>query len=731
MNQYILLQSKHISIDDSKFELVTVTTPKQVRDAVSQMQSGVVALDFETRGTKPWLPNNYPVCVSLYDGHKAICLAYSDPHNEEECKEITNCLGEALLGRPDIKLIAHNVAFDALWFNQWLPNWYRCTYTMFKFLASEGWIGQSHSLKTAQVDLLEWDEKGDVEVEEWLVRAGHVTGSKAKKDTVEKLLDKWANKKVSPNKGEMWRVPMDILGYYNCTDVYSTWHLYTDIFMPVASLPIMENLHIILDSFILLNKAVAEAAHTGIKIDTPQLIAYRDYLKGKVESSYDAFLSYPDVREYADDLKTEALAELGKKEPPQRTKRDTLNKRWTQWTEKYHKLEDSEVFNPNSSAQLCTLFYERMQFPVEIVTKTNNPSVGKAALPLLGPAGVLLKDYKKLHKELEFVDKAVLRSEADGRIHPELRVPGTQTLRLSGSGGFSIHQMPKSAGFLRCWIPDDGTSWLSQDVDALEQVVLAELSGDEALLNLYGPDAKKPNDVYLYNGSALPKIGDTIRAAGYDTERPTKEMIDYVKKKCKAERSIAKLVSLAAAYGVGVKKLITILKVNGIELSYNEVKKILSAYWSLYGGVADYYDELKEEWRSNDGWILDALGIPMALDKRKLHDIGNSIIQRSGHLLLVLCVGELQRRRDEGECPAFEWKIPDFHDEMLVQCLQENEKEVKWHMNDVMNRWLNEVIDPVYTKISGEAEVITNFAEAKVDPEDLAEWEELMEELDL
>lgn len=532
MKPYVMLKPVKLEIDDSNFHLIECYTDADIRTAIADhIKDGVVAIDFETRGVRAYHPSNYTVCVSLCDGHSTICLHWPDASDEESCKFLTKGLGEALQERSGIRLIAHNLAFECMWFEDWLPNWHGCTYTMFKFLASEGWFNQKWGLKEAQVDLLGWEAKGDVAVDEWLIANGYKRGKGA-------------------DKSQMWRTPVEILGYYNCLDSYSTWHLWNSVFRPVLEMPIMANLGPILEAFLSLNRAVRESVFKGIPVNKKKHAQYLKVLDKQRETAKDKFLNHPKVKEFRAILNDECVAAIAEKEPPKMTKSGKISQRYVDWLEKLEKARVTDHFNVASSHQLNRLFYDFLGNEIIIRTKPTeanpkgNPSTGKAALPLLGDVGRLLQKVKKYEKEADFAKRLTEQLEFDGRVRAEMKVPGTITMRLSGAGGFSLHQVPKSAGFLGSWEADRGYTLISQDVDALEQVVLTELSGDETLLSLYGPDAK-PNDVYLRNGSAIPKIGDSFRAAGYDPINPTIEGISNAKKTCKKERNIAKLLTLS------------------------------------------------------------------------------------------------------------------------------------------------------------------------------------------
>lgn len=63
------------------------------------------------------------------------------------------------------------------------------------------------------------------------------------------------------------------------------------------------------------------------------------------------------------------------------------------------------------------------------------PPTGKEVLPALGEIGRLLTQYNQLTKRLEYVESYLAASAMDGKIHPQLRAPGTATGRLASGGG--------------------------------------------------------------------------------------------------------------------------------------------------------------------------------------------------------------------------------------------------------------------------------------------------------
>jgi DNA polymerase I-like protein with 3'-5' exonuclease and polymerase domains len=342
--------------------------------------------------------------------------------------------------------------------------------------------------------------------------------------------------------------------------------------------------------------------------------------------------------------------------------------------------------------------------------KESSPSTGVKAYPTLGEIGALLKQQKDQAKEMSYV-QSCLDHLRNGKINPQFRMPGTLTCRLAGSGGLNLQQIPKSRGYLECWKPLPGKSWIDCDHTSLEQVVLAELSQDNALFKIYGPSAK-PNDIYLFNGSQLPIIGDKIRAAGYDPDNPTVEAIAHVKKVCKKERGISKVITLGSSYGMGAAKLRMTLGLQGIEVSPKEAKAMVESYWNIYAGVKDYEKFLLEEYEKNNGWVLNGIGRPVGIAKDYIKDIVNRVIQSTGHDVHMEYVRICDALFLEAglNVNGIVW---DFHDQSIVECKTED-KDIVYEIlgtkaYEILNdKYLNGVI-----KLQGDPQHIATMADAK------------------
>jgi hypothetical protein len=97
--------------------------------------------------------------------------------------------------------------------------------------------------------------------------------------------------------------------------------------------------------------------------------------------------------------------------------------------------------------------------------------------------------------------------------------------------------------------------WPEGDILAAEPHVLAELSKDKALLELYGPNANPNHDRYLFTLAGIPSPHfDPVRAV-YDRDNPTKESVKKAKAECKKLRGLGKVLCVGENTHVRVKDL--------------------------------------------------------------------------------------------------------------------------------------------------------------------------------
>jgi hypothetical protein len=362
---------------------------------------------------------------------------------------------------------------------------------------------------------------------------------------------------------------------------------------------------------------------------------------------------------------------------------------------------------------------------VEIeLTKGGALAVGADAMSQLPDAwGEPLRELRDSFKELSYAESYldVIHLDVHGnwRLHPGWKAPGPVTCRLAGAEP-NFQQIPKSLGLLECFIPDDGTGWVEADWTAIEPHVLAELSRDDGLMQLYGPDAL-PHDRYLFSVAHYPgPVGDAVRQF-----YPLDECDDFAsrvkaaKRECKRERTIGKKMVLSGDYGAGWRKQFRGLMAEGVSVTEAEVQEMNEAHRQFHAGVyLEFGPELEDEWHRRGGYVLNGLGFPMCIAEEKKKDCINRVIQSTAHYIHVMYVSHLARLLQIAGIPTH-GIVWDFHDQFIIQVPTESVAHATRLAEDAA-RWVNEIIGTTVT-LKAEPTTPVNLAQAKM-PE---EWAKL------
>jgi hypothetical protein len=662
-------------------------------------------------------------------------------------------------------------------------NWKSCSYLLFKLLAGEGYAGQQWGLKAAQKELLGWRSTNEKELDEWLVTHGYFVGSlhadmdhKHGRLLAYNTFNKRGGRKIRPNKAEMHQAPPHILGHYCALDAYSTYLLHEEILVPALAQfneRAQERIGEHVGEWMTLIRLHVSQQLSGIFVDRDQLFSYQEVLSLKIEDKRKEFFEHPSVMEHIKLFQEMELDVIREAEPPQYkklkvpeskpepdkltkagkpsknwdkwverqeliadmldnpSKHQEINGNWTRWKEKFEKNEKVWHFNPGSSLHLEWLYYEWLEFPCRVKTKSDGRATDEKAKLGWGPSGRLLIEIDQMEKELTYVRAALFESEADGIAHVRMKAPGTVTLRLAGGSmkknkkepNLSLHQQPKSRPYLECFKSRPGRVIVQSDFAALENVVLAEVTRDPAMLTLYGPNSLK-TDAYIWNGSQLPVLGEKFREAGYDPKNPSQESVSLIKKTLKLERGIAKKVSLGKNYGMGAGKLRADLELEGIEMSKEEAYAIIDGLNTLYKvAYLDYPSYLEEEWLTNRGYVLNCLGLPCSVDNSKKKDLVNRVTQSSGHQITVKSLAIMEEVLEEKGFHMMWWPgaekhkefvapwIADFHDEHMLEAAVEVKDIIKDSYEERLRR-LNEWLDG-YVKLEADPEIGMDLAHFK------------------
>lgn len=653
-------------------------TLRQVQELLPIVPGELWSIDLETNGVDAADPACYIVGIGISNdrGSYYVNLLQAADDTRRYLKQF---LGAA-------RLTSFNIMFDGAfllaWTGQWLQ-WEFCSYAYFKNLSSEGHPGQSWNLATAQRDVLGWDESNKTVLEQELKLRGL-------------------------SKGDMWRLPADILGTYCAADADAAWQLYQELNTQCES-PQQKDYHQRI--FLTEVRLLAEQQLRGIQINETRLQTCHSELLVNIDSAMNAFLKHPQVAHHIAAHNEVIRAAWIAAEPLRLTKAGEESARWQAWRDREQRHMTDKGFNPNSKQQLANLFYDKLGYKAVKFTETGRQVVDRKVLPALGEPGKALAQYNLLVKRRGYVEAVIAKSRRDGCLHPQFNSVGTITTRLGGSGGLNLQQMPKDKAFLTAFEARPGHVLVQLDFASIEPAMLAEFSQDRSLLQLYGPTAKPNQDIYLYTAANIPALAGDIEKY-YDTKNPTAEGAAAAKKFCKRERSIAKTVCLGSAYGMGVGKMHETLHLGGVDISLAEVRKIHAAYWALYAGIKRFQSRLTDMWMNLGGYVISALGRPIPVAEGLLKDIVNRHIQTSAHEVLQLYIWHLARLRDERNLTWFPWVI-DFHDEVIVECKREDADEVARSFVDALAATNADLGMDI--PVCGTPQIASNLAEIKME----------------
>ncbi len=667
----------------------------------------LIALDIETTGLDPFTDTIVGIAIAGNFGN-----AFYDVREPAALHNILSWLRYQ-------KWTAYNTMFDGAFiikaqqqlfggaYHQYTPAIAGDAMVAFKMAANEGWPGQRYTLQTAIEDVLGWESN--------------------QKDTLGELLAKHGLGKGDMSK--LMELEPEAFALYGAMDAEAAWQLEAFFEDLREGFPAMKESYA---HYTTLVQLAIEQRLRGITIDRSSLEALNSDLERSMHQLEVEFRNMPQISSYLanyeqvegtrSEEKTREHWVRAKKQDQPWLYPDLWQpfaveepKAWElehgAWRRKVVevKLTSRKVkevkFNIQSKQQLVKLFYDHLGYTPTEQTEKGFPKIDKKVLPSLGEAGKVLAEYNKKLKLHGYVTKLLERS-ITGRLHYDLRIHGTMTGRSAGAGGLNIQQLAKDEAYLKCFRAAEGYSLIDTDFNSLENVVLAELSRDPGLLELYA--SGKPHDAYLF--TACHVFPDAGIKEVYKPENPTKESVAEAKKLFKKYRSIAKIVVLSSNYGASPKKIHSSLNQSGVEISLREVEEIHRKYWELFAGIKRYGKSLEREWKSREGYILNGLGRPICIPEDQLKDIVNRDCQSTGVGMLHKLLFFIDKMRRERKVPMYPW-ICDFHDQTVWEVKCGHEEQAKLIYAEAYAR-LNEDLRPLIPLV-GSSEISDNLWDFK------------------
>ena len=243
-------------------------------------------------------------------------------------------------------------------------------------------------------------------------------------------------------------------------------------------------------------------------------------------------------------------------------------------------------FNLNSTPQLRTVLFERLQLPILKKTKTG-PSTDVDVLEELAAMGhevpKLLMEYRELSKlKSTYVDALPSYiNPATGRIHTSFNQVGAATGRLS-SVDPNLQNIPvrteRGESIRRAFIAAPGSRLLIADYSQIELRLLAHFSGDPAFVEAF----ERGGDIHRQTAAVI---------FGVPQDQVTAEM-----------RARAKTINFATIYGQGPFAL-----GRQLGITQDEAKAFIRQYFERFAGVRAWLDRTIAEARQK-GYVETLFG---------------------------------------------------------------------------------------------------------------------------
>lgn len=361
--------------------------------------------------------------------------------------------------------------------------------------------------------------------------------------------------KKGPGQRTMREVPLEDVKEYAAEDADITLQL-KEVLAPRLKEEGLEQLNEVLEAPLV--KVLADMEYEGIRIDSNYLQEYSKELDKEIQA-----------------MEAEVYLKAGVK------------------------------FNIASPKQVGEVLFERLKIPYRgAKTKTGQYSTNEDKLVELAPEVPLVADilrFRALTKLKSTYVDALPRmvNPRTGRVHSSFNQALAATGRLS-SNNPNLQNIPirteDGAKVRKAFIPRDSNHvLLSADYSQIELRLIAEISGDEAMLEAF----RLEQDIHRATAA---------RVFSVPFEEVTKE-----------QRYRAKTVNFSIIYGAGATNLS-----RQLDIKRQEAKDLIEAYFREYKGLKTYMDRIVEEARSK-GYVTTLMG-----RRRYLRDIhSKSSLERS------------------------------------------------------------------------------------------------------
>ena len=327
--------------------------------------------------------------------------------------------------------------------------------------------------------------------------------------------------------------------------------------------------------------------------------------------------------------------------------------------EKIYAISEEE-FNISSPKQLGVILFEKLNIPYPKKNKNSNYSTDKEVLDkirLFNPIVSLVEEYRMLSKlNSNYVVGLKEQIMSDNKVHTIYNQCLTRTGRLSSKDP-NLQNIPNHDEYGRlirkCFVSQEGYTFLSSDYSQIELRLFAELSNVESLKEAF----INSEDIHSFTASKI---------FNKDIKDVTKE-----------ERSRAKAVNFGIIYGISSFGL-----ANDLGINVNDAKDFIDRYMEKFDGIKDYMkkevDDAKEK-----GYVTTIMNRKRYIDEIKASNYMirmqgermalNTPIQGSGSDILKKAMIDIDSEFKEKNIKSK--MLLQIHDELIFE-VKEEEKEI-------------------------------------------------------
>lgn len=269
------------------------------------------------------------------------------------------------------------------------------------------------------------------------------------------------------------------------------------------------------------------------------------------------------------------------------------------------------------------------------------------------PVLAKLLEHRSLSKNLSAFGENILDyiNPATGRIHADFRQIGTPTGRITTSSP-SLQQIPHTTDYRSCFRAPEGRRLIVADYSQIEMRILADFSGDEALLTAFDSGA----DLHRMTASQMFGIP-----------------LDHVTPR---HREHAKGLNYGLVYGMGAEGL-----ASRIESSVQEAEVLIARYFNAYPEVSRWLHEAAEsavrerQSRTASGrlWIFH-LDPNDRAQQAALRRVGkNAPIQGTASDIFKRAMALLDQALLDCDARI----VNSIHDELVIECRESIADQIK------------------------------------------------------